>query len=234
MIPALNPFLLPCALFQVALYALARCALPTRKARAWALTLAVATLFGFVIGIPNAYALTAALLTGDPAKVAALLSTETPFGRFCATYMVTFLALDLAIGVIDYSEQLQLLSGYVHHVAYCALYSYLLYWGKTQFVLVGAICEVPTAIMALGTIAPALRQDAGFGVSFFFTRIVWFVVLLVVYCLPQYNKEVRIGAPGGGGARAALLGLRAGLVSLFCPRSHFRRPPFTPIAADVD
>ena len=203
MIPTLNPYLLPSALFQTALYAFARCALPTRKARAWALTLAVATLFGFVIGIPNAYALSAALLTGDPAPVAALLSTETPFGRFCASYMVAFLALDLAIGVVDYPEQLQLLSGYVHHVAYFLLYSYLIYRGKTQFLLVGAICEVPTAIMALGTIVPALRQDAGFGVSFFFTRIVWFVVLLVVYCLPQYNKEVRMGGEGGARAVAA-------------------------------
>jgi len=160
-----------------------------RRARAWFLTLPISFYFGFVVGPVWAVRLLAALHAGAPA-VFSFLSTESDVGRSAAVAMVTFMVLDLAVGVLEYREQIQVSTGWAHHFLYTVLYCELLRRGGTQFVIAGACCEMPTFIMALGVVVPAQRRDMAFGVTFFFTRIVWFVLLLCVYAVPAYNELV--------------------------------------------
>jgi hypothetical protein len=50
--------------------------------------------------------------------------------------------------------------------------------GFTTAFMFCSIEEVPTFILALGTIAPAFRSDMGFGLSFFLLRIVYHCAIL--------------------------------------------------------
>jgi hypothetical protein len=191
-------FLLPALLFQLTFYALLRPLFPAPRQRAWILTLAVSALFGLLVG--PLYLLTFFTALAHPSPAAALgraLEAEGWPDAAAASFMITFLALDITIGRLDYAEHLRLDTGYIHHAVYLPIYSYMLYFGFTPFLLLGACCEVPTFIMALGTLFPGLRQDLAFGVTFFFTRIVWFIVLLAVYLHPVANTRVRGRAARG-------------------------------------
>ena len=185
-------FLLPCLLFQLSFYALLRFLFPERKKRAWILTLAVSTLFGILVGPLYVYRFALALFSSTPAaSIGRMLAVESWLDALSASFMVVFLALDLTIGQIDYREFIQFDTGYIHHAVYLPIYLTMLYFRLTPLLLLGACCELPTFIMALGILFPSLRQDLGFGVTFFFTRIVWFVVLLLVYLHPVCNPSVR-------------------------------------------
>ena len=215
-------FLLPCLVFQLAWYGLLRTQFPPRsKQRAWLLTLPVSLLFS-VIGAGYIARFAVALSAASPlAAVDRMLGAESALDAFAASYMIVFLSLDLLLGQLDYSEHLQLDTGYIHHAVYLPIYTYMLCNGFTPYLLLGAACEVPTFIMALGTIFPSLRQDLAFGVSFFFTRIVLFIVLLAVYLHPETNTRVRGCAEGA--SRAWRIPLHA--ASLLTHTSCARPPP---------
>ena len=184
--------LLPSLLFQLSFYSLLRFLFPARKQRAWILTLAVSTLFGLFIGPLYVYRFSLALFSDAPAaSIGRMLGAESWLDTFCASFMVVFLALDLSIGQVDYRDLIQLDTGYIHHAVYLPIYLFMLHFRLTPLLLLGACCELPTFIMALGILFPSLRQDLGFGVTFFFTRIVWFIVLLLVYLHPVCNPSVR-------------------------------------------
>jgi hypothetical protein len=157
-----------------------------RRKRSWFLTLPISFFFGYVLGPVYVLELLVALRDGAPAVVKFLL-TENIYGRVGALSMIGFMSLDLIIGSIDYREQIRMDTGWVHHTLYLMLYSTMAAYGGTQYLIAGACCEMPTFIMALGTVVPELRQELAFGVTFLFTRIIWFSLLLVVYSISSYN-----------------------------------------------
>lgn len=77
-----------------------------------------------------------------------------------------------------YRDQIQLLSGWVHHLLYLALMA----WALSAHFSCGFVLflplEFPTFILAMGSIYPERRSDLLFGLSFFFTRICYHVLLL--------------------------------------------------------
>jgi hypothetical protein len=99
--------------------------------------------------------------------------------------------LDLALGLLFYRSQLGLMTTYVHHTLYTWLMFFLV-TGNGLFVTTPSpfspafiwclIEEVPTFLLALGSIFPSLRADLSFGVSFFLLRLVYhsFLFLLMV------------------------------------------------------
>lgn len=191
------PTVLAAGAFLLAFYAAARAleparapsapVEPVRRARAWYLTLPISFLFGFVLGPWYMYQTVAALRAGAPAVVA-FLSTESVAGRAGACAMVAFMLLDLIVGLHQYREQIKLSTGYIHHAIYLTIYITLIHLRGTQYLLAGACCEMPTFLMALGTVAPAARADLAFGATFFVTRIAWFALLLYIYARPEYNS----------------------------------------------
>jgi hypothetical protein len=162
-----------------------------RKRRAWILTIPISFFFGFIAGPYFGYRLIAAMLEGAPV-VASFLNLTSVFAVHCVTFMMSFLALDIVVGVLEYREFLGMDTAWIHHTAYFILYGYLLFTRRTHYVLIGACCEIPTFIMALGVLVPSMRQDLAFGVTFFFTRIVWFLVLAIVYIIPTYNTKLHV------------------------------------------
>lgn len=90
--------------------------------------------------------------------------------------------MDILFGLLLYREHLGILTAYFHH----AMYTWLMVFAITgnggftstpgSFTTAFMFCtieELPTFILALGSIAPAWRSDLGFGISFFFLRIVY-------------------------------------------------------------
>lgn len=93
--------------------------------------------------------------------------------------------LDLILGFIFYRDKLDIVTSYIHHSLFTWLMFYAVtgnFFGEelspfTQGYLFMVIEEVPTFILALGSIFPQLRSDIGFGVSFFAFRIMFHVCM---------------------------------------------------------
>ena len=82
-------------------------------------------------------------------------------------------AADLAIGSLQYREHIKPLSGWLHHTIFILMaYAPLTTRTCSAFVSL-CIVELPTAVLALGSVAPALRSDAVFGATFFTLRVVF-------------------------------------------------------------
>lgn len=191
-----------CILGQLAFYCLGRYLLGSNvKKRAWLLTLPVSFIFGFIVGPYHVWTVLAAMFQGSQ-KVSDYLAATYPTGEWAAVHMITFMLLDLGVGCLEYPSELRFDTGYIHHSMYLILYSYLYLSRKTNFLLIGACCEIPTFIMAAGILFPTLRSDLAFGFTFFLTRIFWFVVVFVVFCNSKYNPGVSVwwglslGLPG--------------------------------------
>lgn len=97
--------------------------------------------------------------------------------------------LDLTLGLIFYRSSLGIMTTYIHHTLYLWL-MYLLITGNglflttpTPFSMAFIWClveELPTFLLALGSIFPACRSDILFGASFFILRLVYHVYLFLL------------------------------------------------------
>ena len=92
---------------------------------------------------------------------------------------------DILFGLIFYPKYLNILTAWVHH----SVYIWMMIIATTgngffmtarvfapAFIFAG-IEEVPTFLLALGSMFPSLRTDFGFGISFFLLRIVFHILI---------------------------------------------------------
>lgn len=94
------------------------------------------------------------------------------------TFFITYLILDLLIGMIHYPKEIYLLSGWIHHLLYVILNTNLIHHNLTTPFAYFAIMELPTAILSIGHLWKPLRNDWLFGLSFFLTRIAFHLILI--------------------------------------------------------
>ena len=66
------------------------------------------------------------LLTLAEFDTSAALYTDDRLSRFMTTFFTMSMVLDLSVGMIEYRSQIQLLSGWVHHIMYIGLASWTL------------------------------------------------------------------------------------------------------------
>ena len=89
--------------------------------------------------------------------------------------------IDLVLGSIYYRKQLGVLTAYIHHSAFIWIMLACttgngIFMTMRPFSGTFAVClieELPTFLLALGSIFPACRSDYGFGLSFFALRILY-------------------------------------------------------------
>jgi hypothetical protein len=89
--------------------------------------------------------------------------------------------VDLLIGIVFYRDRLQILSTFVHHPVFAFISFYAItgnFVGKqfnpfSQGLMWCLLEEIPTFILALGSVFPSFRMDLLFGISFFILRIVF-------------------------------------------------------------
>jgi len=96
-------------------------------------------------------------------------------------WFAMFNVTDILFGLVFYSEKLDIQTAYIHHPVYIwimiasttgqggfATFEFF----SSAFVLM-CLEELPTFVLALGSVFPSMRNDLGFGGSFFLTRILY-------------------------------------------------------------
>jgi hypothetical protein len=95
------------------------------------------------------------------------------------------LLMDLFVGIIEYRQKLDLLSGWVHHICYVIFLSIIYQYGWSNSFASCLICEVPTLAIAFGNICVNRRlSNKLIAIVFFLTRIVWCIIIagmLIIY-----------------------------------------------------
>lgn len=94
---------------------------------------------------------------------------------------------DLVFGLLFYRRYLDPLTAYVHHVVYVWVLVAAITgdggFAKFEPFAAGPVYmfieEVPTFLLALGSVFPSCRTDIGFGVTFFWLRIVYHSYMLL-------------------------------------------------------
>lgn len=163
------------------------------KRTSWVLSLIVSMTEVFLC-VPVVYD----LFVSNQGQTSPFVYRDNNFSRFAVTIFIAFMIMDLVVGNIFYPKQIDFLSGYFHHTFYLVLLSYALKYQFSNCFLVFLPLELPTAILALGSVYSFLRSDALFGVSFFLTRICYHAYLLKSLVKDVYNddiNEVNLAAP---------------------------------------
>ncbi len=160
----------------------------------------------------------AVLLTQDDVSV--LLSLW--FGLACVW--------DIVIGLVFYRSQIGFLTGWVHHIVYVWMMigcttGYGIFVTSVvyspNFVLV-LVEELPTFLLALGSIFPSLRTDLGFGVTFFALRLVYHVFMF--YFTIRFYTLTRIPTVMFSLTLAMHLQWFSGWVKMyFCPKKKEKK-----------
>ncbi|CEL63474.1 putative protein [Rhizoctonia solani AG-1 IB] len=105
-----------------------------------------------------------------------------------------YLISDLLVGSIFYRQHITLATGWTHHILYFLLIQYITSVGWSNIFCLALIMEIPTMLLALGSLDQRLRNDYLFAVVFFSTRILLHVALIVAHA-GVYFREAG-GVPG--------------------------------------
>lgn len=129
------------------------------------------------------------------------------------------------MGMLFYRSKVNLLTGWIHHSVYVFIVEYAIqgHWshifGLFAVMEVSAAyavfpdfffsdaCQVPTFVLAVGSLVPHLRSDAFFAVCFFLTRIALHIALSVSLVIQRH--EVTNGSFGPAIITACIFPLHA-------------------------
>lgn len=111
------------------------------------------------------------------------------FAKLIVLYFSAFLLTEIWIGNKEYPEYMTSISGNFHHTIYIGVNLIALYTGLYPLYLLHMMSEFPTFVMSLGSFDNELRNDNLFGITFFITRIVYHLILTVVF----RHKKILLG-----------------------------------------
>jgi hypothetical protein len=100
--------------------------------------------------------------------------------------------MDCVIGRKEYNKYLLSLSGYIHHIIYIVVSVVCIKLNIILPYILFLIEELPTLILSLGKFNSNLRSDNLFGMTFFVTRIVYHIFLIMM----TYNYHIIIPIVG--------------------------------------
>ncbi|KAJ4469892.1 hypothetical protein J3R30DRAFT_1522572 [Lentinula aciculospora] len=123
---------------------------------------------------------------GDVKRVRAFPELAVTANRFFQAYLLA----DLLMGAVYYRSQLNLFTGWVHHVLYIGIVEYAVRQQWAHVFCLAACMEFPTFVLGLATLFPRLRSNLFFAVSFFLTRIVFHIIICIAYFLPNNRPFV--------------------------------------------
>ncbi|KAK4521065.1 uncharacterized protein ATC70_004055 [Mucor velutinosus] len=110
-----------------------------------------------------------------------LLGTDSRFHTGFVCFFISYLILDLVLGSIYYPKRISWMTGWVHHLFYIFTLSWFLRLQISSLFTVTSILELPTLILAAGSMVHEWRSDLLFGSTFFVLRLVahaWMMVAL--------------------------------------------------------
>lgn len=93
-------------------------------------------------------------------------------------FFMTFLCLDLLVGWIHYRSKIDMLTGWIHHITYFCVLTWVLKQHYTGIFIAMCLLEVPTFLLALGSLHRPWRRDYLFASTFLSTRIVFHTFMI--------------------------------------------------------
>ena len=118
-----------------------------------------------------------------------LLSTDNRFHTGFVCFFITYLILDLGLGCLFYRQRITLMTGWVHHLFYIVTLLWFLRLQISSMFTIVSILELPTLILAAGSMVHEWRSDFLFGSTFFVLRLVahaWMMIALKKYHRIQF------------------------------------------------
>ncbi|KAL5033911.1 hypothetical protein BDV3_003541 [Batrachochytrium dendrobatidis] len=96
-----------------------------------------------------------------------------PAAVVCSMFFISYLVCDLIFGWWYYKEQIDLITGWLHHLIYPVVIIASIVLQFPGAFLIAAFMELPTIVLALGHMKRSFRSEYLFGFLFFLTRIVF-------------------------------------------------------------
>ena len=93
--------------------------------------------------------------------------------RFLMHFFLSYLVWDCAVMFVDFPS----VGGLMHHIPYFIFMALSLYFECPNIFVVFFPLEISTVFLASGQIWPQYRADIPFGITFFFTRVVYHIAL---------------------------------------------------------
>lgn len=147
----------------------------TEKAKGWLITLLGSFFLSFV---GTAYVFDACSKFGL-FWTTSYIHGEDQITRVAVLFFCSINVMDLVLGSIFYKSQLDPLSGWFHHFVYLIFVFCLLAHHYARGFALCMFMELPTFVLALGSIAPSCRADLLFGILFFITRIAYNIYYII-------------------------------------------------------
>ncbi|KAJ2908409.1 hypothetical protein GGI21_002917, partial [Coemansia aciculifera] len=119
--------------------------------------------------------------------VTKLVLTDS-FSLFALGGFMAYLVWDLALGVVYYKSAITVLSGYIHHTLYIGIALFSATHGVSAIFCLFFYNELPTIVLAMGSMRKEWRNDLLFATTFFCTRILLHSVFLYKF---YWYSEVR-------------------------------------------
>ncbi|KAI8331839.1 hypothetical protein BC941DRAFT_315885, partial [Chlamydoabsidia padenii] len=107
------------------------------------------------------------------------LGTESNVHTALVCFFITYLVLDLSLGSYFYKSRITIATGWIHHSIYIVILFWLMRCRSASFFTVNAILELPTVILAVGSMRARWRSDLLFACSFFALRLVYHAWMIV-------------------------------------------------------
>ncbi|CAE6529192.1 unnamed protein product [Rhizoctonia solani] len=153
----------------------------TSKQRSWILT-GLSSGFTSLAALPYCFDLLASGGQVHTLRPASLWSDAVV--RIFQGYLIS----DLLVGSIFYRQHITLATGWIHHTIYFALIQYVTSVGWSNIFCLALVMEVPTMLLALGSLNQRWRSDYLFAGAFFSTRILLHVFLIAAYAGVYFLK----------------------------------------------
>ncbi|KAI8372845.1 uncharacterized protein BYT42DRAFT_547887 [Radiomyces spectabilis] len=98
---------------------------------------------------------------------------QTNFDMALVCFFISYLVLDLSLGSLYYKNRITVATGYVHHTLYVIILFWLMRQRSASFFVVNSLLELPTLILAVGSLKQKWRCDFLFAFTFFLLRLVF-------------------------------------------------------------
>ncbi|CAO3590676.1 unnamed protein product [Absidia cylindrospora] len=115
-----------------------------------------------------------------------LLGMESSVHTSLVCFFITYLVMDLSLGSMYYKGRITIATGWIHHSIYIVILFWLMRSRSASFFTVNAILELPTVILAVGSMRASWRSDFLFASSFFALRLVYHAWMIV--SVKQYHR----------------------------------------------
>lgn len=118
------------------------------------------------------------------------------FGKLVVIYFASYLLTDVYVGNLEYPEYMKSLSGNFHHTMYIGVSLLSLYTGLYPLYLLHMMSELPSFLLSIGSFDSSLRNDNWFGLTFFSTRILYHLILTIIFRQNRLLLGISLAALG--------------------------------------